>query len=762
MKRREVALAVRRHERGLVLAALEKTLGLIWPGKPAVEMYGSCATNLDLPSSDLDVVVCGLDRPFVEAVTSPSNSASVVSNSPDDTSPVENTENPEDGSPDVDNRKDGSSYSPDQRFSRHQMSQYQMQMRYGHMSVNAERVLRLAMELEHQPWAVHVKAIPTASVPVIKILADPARLQSAVMNGNADWLVQQPISGQFPDSKDPRSGNQAPMPHFQNQQSSPLWRGADVVNGLLKVDITFEGPEHGGIGSTIFSQKVVENFSNETGLAQECTPQVQVLMVLKELLAQRRSNEPFSGGLSSYALLLLVISMIGERTIIREELEKTERQRRVVAAGGGNSALRSTPINMVESTGNDSKQSAEKTASKKAAQPTPDDIHSNSTKAATQHNDATTKNTGKGKELPKNTSWQDIQEKQEQKKPMKKAGPAPVQPKAPAPSSWASIARNKTSSTNLTAPEKKKDISKKHNSESNKGPNPAAPEIQDRKVSSKPSSFADAVAKGKPMPIPKVNSTPKKAPVKKSEGKKRFDGLLDPPSSKVPKPKTEKEDPKNTKVQQSKENSTVPEQAKARDNNVFSTSNQSQVPAATSESNPNGPLDSSGFPQGFHDVIEVLCSGETTPGKLLMHFLLFYGQHFESQSTAIDYSGTHLRDAGVNNGYSVRSSYMIRRNTGSYDPVTGMYTVDPIVVYDPLEGAENNNVARSCFAWSSIRWVFAQSYMTLSSAAEQNASDGTRNRATTAATEGPAYGHDESGHVVVDPSSPLLELLLSF
>lgn len=260
-----------------------------------------------------------------------------------------------------------------------------------------------------------------------------------------------------------------------------------------------------------------------------------------------------------------------------------------------------------------------------------------------------------------------------------------------------------------------------------------------------------------------MNATPKKAStIKKSEGKKRFDGLLDPPSSKSSKSKVEKEDSKTAKVQQSKGNAASPEEPKIRSNAVSASSNQSKGPTATAESNSNGPLDSSGFPQGFHDVIEVLCSGETTPGKLLMHFLLFYGQHFESQSTAIDYSGTHPRDAGANNGYSVRSSYMLRRNTGSYDPVTGMYTVDPIVVYDPLEGAENNNVARSCFAWTSIRWVFAQSYMTLSSAAEQNASDGTRNRAIPASGEGPAYGHDESGHVVVDPSSPLLELLLSF
>ena len=33
----------------------------IWPDQCCVEMYGSCATQLDLPSSDLDLVVCGLD-----------------------------------------------------------------------------------------------------------------------------------------------------------------------------------------------------------------------------------------------------------------------------------------------------------------------------------------------------------------------------------------------------------------------------------------------------------------------------------------------------------------------------------------------------------------------------------------------------------------------------------------------------------------------------------------------------------------------------
>uniref|UniRef100_A0A7S4AFL3 Poly(A) RNA polymerase mitochondrial-like central palm domain-containing protein n=1 Tax=Pseudo-nitzschia australis TaxID=44445 RepID=A0A7S4AFL3_9STRA len=765
MKRREVALEVRRHERGLVLAALEKTLSLIWPGKPTVEMYGSCATNLDLPSSDLDVVVCGLDRPYAEPVSSPTNSSSVASNSPGNTSPVQDDTNQEDASPKAESHQDIPLYISDQRYSQHQITPYQMQMMYGHMSLNAERVLRLAMELEHQPWAVHVKAIPTASVPVIKILADPARLQGAVMNGNADWLVQQPMHGQSrAENVESRHGNQAHISHYSGQQSSPLWRGADVVNGLLKVDITFEGPEHGGIGSTIFSKQVVEDFAKETDLSPECTPQVQVLMVLKELLAQRRSNEPFSGGLSSYALLLLVISMIGERKIICEELEKTERQRRVVAAGGGNSALQLTQSGSMEPAQNEGqKYSLEKIQNRKVDLFKPQEAEPNYSQVLSQRQESTAKITGESKEHSENTVWKEKPAKPDHSKPAKKSGaavaPASLQ-RTSVPSSWATIARSKASSSNLSTSEKKQDDPDK-NPESNS----ALPNGQDQNVPKKPSSFADAVAKGKSLPVTPVTSNHKKVyTAKKNEGKKRFDGLLDPPSYKLAKPKIEKEEKTITKPQQAKESGDDSEQAKVRKSVSSSDAKQSKgLPVTSRNTNLNGSPDSSGFPLGFHDVIEVLCSGETTPGKLLMHFLLFYGQHFESQSTAIDYSGTHQRDPADNNSYSIRSSYMLRRNTGSYDLVTGMYSVDPIVVYDPLEGAENNNVARSCFAWSSIRWVFAQSYMTLSSAAEQNAGDGTRSRATTGASgEGPAYGHDESGNVVVDPSSPLLELLLSF
>jgi hypothetical protein len=175
------------------------------------------------------------------------------------------------------------------------------------------------------------------------------------------------------------------------------------------------------------------------------------------------------------------------------------------------------------------------------------------------------------------------------------------------------------------------------------------------------------------------------------------------------------------------------------------------------------------YPQGYNDVIEVLCSGETTAGKLLMHFLLYYGQHFDAQSTAIDISGKHERDFGGHvSPYSYYSPFIPRRSAGVIDPVTGMLTVEPIVIYDPLEGAENNNVARRCFAWSSVRWVFAQSYATLSSAVERSSTPPTTPGGagkTSVATESnlsDAIPSSEMMGDLMDPSSPLLRCLLSF
>jgi len=74
------------------------------------------------------------------------------------------------------------------------------------------------------------------------------------------------------------------------------------------------------------------------------------------------------------------------------------------------------------------------------------------------------------------------------------------------------------------------------------------------------------------------------------------------------------------------------------------------------------------------------------------------------------------------------------------NPATGMFSVDQIVICDSLEGAGGHNVARSCFAWHSIRQVFSQCYATLVQSIE-------------------SYG---IGAMDANDAAPLLALLLSY
>ena len=759
MNRREEALKLRRQERKLVLSALQDSLTVsfvcqnagysndsrltlcrqtIWPGGCKVQMYGSCATDLDLPSSDLDVVVCGLDQSELAAMVAHSQGIPL---SPSKSDLREGEREFVHSDKTEDNRLKHPSEKP--TCSDGTLPQYQLS--YKPTTTNAERVVLLALELERQPWAVHVKAIPTATVPVIKILADPARFQGMAQT-NGEWLAHQTHSIPVASSSSEPNENTAP---YHIAPTLMPWRGADVVNGLLSVDITFEGPEHGGIGSTIFSTRVVDEFSRESGLPADSTAPVQVLMVLKELLAQRRLNEPFSGGLSSYALLLLVISIVREREIIRKELELVERQRKLVAAGGGNAVPHDPPQQTV---GNQKNGKASKAITRTQDHKRGKEGwgHAVTAKSATPS-------------FPSKNDKAKRQDKSEGKDkggdPINKDG---LQRGVPTSSSWASIA-GKSSSPNLSIIQ---DVGYSDFTAYGKTPTPT-----------KTGSFADAAAKGTNAV---ANTESKKKRTKTSESNK---GKTKATESKQPIGAELGSGRKMHSMEESQRKtiaSKLPATASIFEPNS-SPSHNGSIPTKpnTSMADESGSF----FPQSFHDVIEVLCSGETTPGKLLMHFLLFYGQHFDSHSTAIDYSDTHKRDPNANNGYAVASPYMQRRNTGFYDQVTGMFTVDPIVIFDPLVGAETNNVARSCFAWSSIRWVFAQSYMTLSSAVEMSAghlpeqghqttksvnqdpSTGERGSISSRhqdATWWVPYRHDESGNVIFDPKTPLLELLLSF
>jgi len=650
MSSREQAINIRRRERGAVLTALQDSLSKVWPGMCRPEMYGSCATLLDLPSSDLDVVVVGLDHSEMMIAHEIAAASQQKSKRCDSSNSKHRRSNSKDGSvADDDGGSTHALHAPPALPTHVHHAGYVNLPLYR----NSERVKQLAMQIEGKPWAVKVKSLPNASVPVIKILADPSKLPGAV--SGAEWPRPSPdgddhdkspsatISGDVSTS----SGHQAP-----SQNLYEPWRGSDIMNGLISLDITFEGPEHGGLGSTDFSVHVVNEACQEAGGPPESTPFVQCLMVLKELLVQRKLNEPYSGGLSSYALLLLLLGLVRERALIRQEIERVECQRQAMANGSVATYAGSLAGDSVDdSAGPPSSQAPDALAAGEA----------NNTSVATST------------------------------RSLKHAN------------SWASIAKKPSNTPTPSVSSEKRETKPSNQS--------VKPTLH------RPASFADAVAR-------RSNATS----ISDAE-EKRGDEQENPAPG---------------------------------DSSAAASVQKEPV-------DPNGLGLPSFYPQGFDDVIEVLCTGETTAGKLLMHFLLYYGQYFDAQATAIDISGKHERVfmGHPYSPYSYLSPYIPRRAPETIDPHTGMLVVDHIVIYDPLEGAENNNVARRCFAWQQVKWIFAQSYATLSSAVERSSSPPATPNGRPAAPVGadkdaPSVGHEMAGGDLMDPSSPLLRCLLSF
>lgn len=779
----------------------------IWPGNCHVEMYGSCATQLDLPSSDLDLVVCGLDemmmnhipidptsgsiimtpnssvpnlqnhspssqnlqrqQSFDPLVTNenmqrqqsfdPSNSAqnmqhqqsfdpsTIAQNlqhqmsfengsqnlnqsfensihsmpsSPDDITADQNTPRQDfntslaESNPDeiaefvpgselgiVYDESEGDvnmgmeSYNPE--FNGSEQEFYYVPYNYmPPMALNAQRVIRLASELEMQPWAVQVKAIPTAAVPVVKILADPSKLPGASGAGD-NWMMQQHIAAQAgAPGTPPMSPDQIPSSHFFSQPSMPSWRGADIMNGLQPVDITFEGPEHGGIGSTTYSSCVVQDACNETGLSPEKTPVVQVKMVLKELLAQRRLNEPFTGGLSSYALLLLLLAVVKERQLIQEEMERVEKQRQEVNqpdTGVGKHGLK-------QSSTDPRLSAAQRVAGREASSKPP--------KSKTHEKSATADSSSNAKAASD-----------------KKTNPPNLISKHVSSSSWASIAKKSNGSTTRT-------------------------------------DTSSATISNSSSLVAKKNANEKSKAPQSSTAEK-----TNAPSNEVPSA------PSHTLEQSGSTMNTTETESEQGPSKIINSLPQSKVNAddevpPSSEDSVKPPV----IPQCSNDVLEVLCSGELTAGKLLMHFLLFYGQHFDAQSTLIDVNGTHHPEYETLD-IAKLSPFVPRPPGGNIDPITGMYSVDPIVVYDPLEGAMDHNAAKRCYCWNNVRWVFAQSYMTVSSIVEGSGTGskaGTKERHRRDKKKDVSDGANKSGDLSSqketngDAVSPILELLLSF
>ncbi|CAN0015243.1 unnamed protein product, partial [Scytosiphon promiscuus] len=224
------AMRPRRRAWSQVIARLRELVVGIWE-EAKVEMYGSCFTGLELPSSDVDVVVCGIN---------------------------------------------GMKYSYGSS-------------RAGYSGMQTVANLqKLANVLQEQSWVRGMKVIETAAVPVIKILADP------VSNGSKGHFMFDEGGG-----------------------GRDMWLGGGSGLDYIPLDISFESPQHGGIASSNWVRDCIQG--GKYGFA------LPAVMVLKEVLCQRGLNQPWSGGLSSYSLINMMITVLQ-----RAEVERA-RARRIVA-----------------------------------------------------------------------------------------------------------------------------------------------------------------------------------------------------------------------------------------------------------------------------------------------------------------------------------------------------------------------------------------------------------------------------------------------
>lgn len=326
MAKREADMKTHRAAREMVLGELRTIIQGLWSGA-RVELYGSCFTGLDLVSSDVDIVVCGLSLTGSTANTTPQmtrhleqrHNESTASSSPDGGYSVATTISSGSGSSSsrasttvatgpssaassvVDEEEEETDIHSHSQLSDTSSSSVATRStpagsrspalsspasspRLGpatsasnssiiFMSATPPRPLppghgestrllyQLAATLECRPWVRSLKTIDTAFIPVIKILADPA-----VLMGVPDSL---------------------PTP----------------ATALVPVDISFEGRQHGGIASSLLIRDLVAP-------GRPYAHAVPLTLVLKALMTQRGLNQPWCGGVSSYALMLMVIAVL--------------------------------------------------------------------------------------------------------------------------------------------------------------------------------------------------------------------------------------------------------------------------------------------------------------------------------------------------------------------------------------------------------------------------------------------------------------------
>ncbi|XP_071722479.1 uncharacterized protein [Rutidosis leptorrhynchoides] len=233
------------------LKRVTRSLQVLWP-RSRTNVFGSNATGLSLPTSDVDLVVC---LPPVRNLE-PIKEAGILE---------------------------------------------------GRNGIKETCLQHAARYLANQEWVKNdsLKTVENTAIPIIMLVVEvPHDLINTTQSPKEDPL-QEPSNGQSPNddltllTNEHSSNLKSDMVGLEDS-ASPICLQMNCASvkdvKSVRLDISFKTPSHTGLQTTELVKELTEQFPAAIPLA----------LVLKQFLADRSLDQSYSGGLSSYCLVLLI------------------------------------------------------------------------------------------------------------------------------------------------------------------------------------------------------------------------------------------------------------------------------------------------------------------------------------------------------------------------------------------------------------------------------------------------------------------------
>ncbi|XP_066371809.1 uncharacterized protein [Miscanthus floridulus] len=157
--------------------------------------------------------------------------------------------------------------------------------------------------LTNQDWvrSDSLKTVENTAIPVIMLVADVpcdtnmSNEYSSVLDGSQEYSVNMLGEQGSPPRSDTSSSEGSNMLVCSKLNKDDC----DTVQSI-RLDISFKSPSHTGLQTTELVRELTQQFPAVVPLA----------LILKKFLADRSLDHPYSGGLSSYCLVLLIVRFL--------------------------------------------------------------------------------------------------------------------------------------------------------------------------------------------------------------------------------------------------------------------------------------------------------------------------------------------------------------------------------------------------------------------------------------------------------------------